>query len=126
LSDAVPKEAIAFQIAKDVSTRPSPLIAGELLFMSSDAGIATCHDAKTGAPVWRERLDGEFSASPVLASGNVYFSNQTGKTFVVKADREYSLVSENRLAEGFMASPAVAGDELFLRTKTHLYAIGKK
>ncbi|MBN9122370.1 MAG: PQQ-binding-like beta-propeller repeat protein [Planctomycetes bacterium] len=126
LRGAVPKEAAAWQVAKDVSVRSSPLVAGDLVFMVSDAGIATCHDAKTGQLVWRERLDGEFSASPVLAGGNVYFCNQTGKTFVVKADREYSLVAENRLADGFMASPAIAGDELFLRTKTHLYSIGKK
>jgi outer membrane protein assembly factor BamB len=126
LSGAVPKEAVAFQIAKDVSVRPSPLVAGDLLFMVSDGGIATCHDAKTGAVQWRERLDGEYSASPVLAGGNVYFCNQIGKTYVVKAAREYSVVAENRLADGFMASPAVAGDDLFLRTKTHLYAIGKK
>jgi hypothetical protein len=69
----------------------------------------------------------------VLAGGNVYFCNQSGKTFVVKAAREYTLLAENRLAEGskaspsgFMASPAVAGDELFLRTTTHLYCIAKK
>lgn len=126
LSGAVPKEAIAFQVAKDVSSRGNPLIVGDLIFMSSDDGIATCHDAKTGQVHWRERLDGEFSASPVFAGGNVYFCNQTGKTFVVKADAEYTLVSENRLADGFMASPAVVGDELFLRTRTNLYSIGKK
>lgn len=126
LSGAVPKEAVAFQIAKDVCVRGSPLIVGDLMFMSSDGGIATCHDAKTGAVHWRERLDGEFTSSPVLAGGKVYFCNQIGKTFVVEAGREYNLVSENRLAEGFMASPAVAGDDLFLRTKTHLYLIGKK
>jgi outer membrane protein assembly factor BamB len=83
--------------------------------------------------VWRERLDGECSASPVLAGGNVYFCTQIGKTYVVKADRTYSVVSENRLAEGstgsppgFMASPAVVGDELFLRTRNHLYCVAKK
>jgi outer membrane protein assembly factor BamB len=126
LKGAVPKTAIAWESTKDTSVRPSPLVANGLVFMASDKGIATCLDAKTGKLLWSERLDGEFSASPVLAGGNVYFCNQTGKTFVVKADREYSLVAENRLAEGFMASPAVAGDELFLRTRTHLYSIGKK
>jgi outer membrane protein assembly factor BamB len=130
LSGTVPPTAIAWRVEKDVSSRPSPLVAGDLVFMSSDEGIATCHDALTGKLLWRERLDGEFSASPVLAGGNVYFCNQTGKTFVVKAAREYALVAENRLADGskasppgFMASPAVAGDELFLRTRTHLYCI---
>jgi outer membrane protein assembly factor BamB len=129
LSGAVPKSAVAWESGKDVknvSVRPSLLVANGLLFMVSDSGFATCVDAKTGKLLWNERLDGEFSASPVLAGGNVYFCNQSGKTFVVKADREYSLASENRLADGFMASPAIAGDELFLRTRTNLYAIGKK
>jgi outer membrane protein assembly factor BamB len=133
LSGAVPKGAIVWQAGpRDVSSRPSVVVSDDLLFMVSDDGIATCLEAATGKPVWRERLDGEFSASPVLAGGNVYFCNQMGKTFVVKAAREYALVAENRLAAdskaappGFMASPAVVGDDLFLRTTTHLYCIGK-
>jgi outer membrane protein assembly factor BamB len=133
LSGAVPKSAVEWDAGKGVSTRPSLLVVKDLLFMVSDNGIATCLDAKTGKQAWSERLDGEFSASPVFAAGNVYFCNQSGKTFVVKADREYTLVSENRLTDGttmkpdgFMASPAIAGDELFLRMRTHLYCVGKK
>ncbi len=129
LSGAVPKSAVAWEAPKEVknvSVRPSPLVANGLLFMVSDSGFATCVDAKTGRLVWNERLDGEFSASPVLVGGNLYFCNQSGKTFVVKAEREYAVVSENRLADGFMASPAAAGGELFLRTRTSLYCIGKK
>ena len=81
--------------------------------------------------LWSERLDGEFSASPVLADGNLYFCNQTGKTFVLAAGKTFNVVAENRLGEGkdagFMASPAAAGeDAIYLRTKTHLYSIRKK
>jgi outer membrane protein assembly factor BamB len=129
LGGTVPKEAIAWEPpkdVKDVSVRPSVLVANGLLFMVSDRGIATCLNARTGKKMWIERLDGEFSASPVVAGGNVYFCNQSGKTFVVKVDREYTLLAENRLADGFMASPAIVGDELILRTRTNLYAIGKK
>ncbi|QJW98154.1 PQQ-binding-like beta-propeller repeat protein [Frigoriglobus tundricola] len=129
LSGAVPKSAVAWESGKDVkhvAVRPSLLVANGLLFMVSDSGVASCVDAKTGKPQWSERLDGEYSASPVFAGGNVYFCNQSGKTFVVKAEREYQLVSENRLPDGFMASPAIAGAELYLRTRTSLYAIGKK
>jgi hypothetical protein len=75
---------------------------------------------------WNERLDGEFTASPVSAGGHVYFCGQTGRITVVTASREFNTVAENRLADGFMASPAIAGNELFLRTKTHLYSIGPK
>lgn len=126
LAGAVPKDAVAWQAGKGVPARPSLLVAGDLLLMVTDAGIASCLDATTGKPHWSERLDGEFSASPVLAGGNVYFCNQIGKTFVVKADKTYTPVAENRLDGGFMASPAVAGGDLFLRTRTHLYRIGKK
>lgn len=125
LQGAVPKSAVAWEYGKDVATRPSILVANGLLFMVSDKGIASCVDAKTGKLQWSERLDGEFSASPVLAGGNVYFCGQVGKTYVVKAEREYSLVAENRLDDGFMSSPAIVGNELFLRTRTHLYSVGK-
>jgi outer membrane protein assembly factor BamB len=94
--------------------------------------MASCVDAKTGQEKWREKLGAaEFSASPLFANGNVYFCDQVGKTFVVAADpAKCNIVAENKLAGGydggFMASPAVTGDMLILRTRTHLYAVGKK
>ena len=127
LKGAVTKEAVAWQMSKGASVRPSVLVANGLVFTVNDSsGTATCLDAATGKVQWSERLDGEFSASPVFAAGNVYFCNQIGKTFVVKADRGFTLVAENRLDGGFMASPAIVDDELFLRTRTHLYRIGKE
>jgi outer membrane protein assembly factor BamB len=134
VSGAVGKDAVAWRLTKGVPTRPSLLLVGDYLFMVNDGGFASCVEAKTGKVRWYERLDGEFSASPVYANGNVYFCNQNGKTFVVAAKPEFTVVAENRLdadasvpaPRGFMASPAVAGDELFLRTRTHLYCIGKK
>ncbi len=131
LKGAVPKEALVWQMPKGASVRSSVLVAGDLVFMVTDNGIASCLEAATGKVLWSERLDGEFSASPVFANGNVYFCNQGGKnqdakTFVVKAGKTYELLAENRLDGTFMASPAIVGDELFLRTKTHLYAITKK
>jgi outer membrane protein assembly factor BamB len=101
-----------------------------LLYMVSDAGIASCLDAITGQVHYSERLDGEFSASPVLANGFIYYCNQIGKTFVLAAGKSFDVVAVNRLGEardiGFMASPAVAGDALYLRTTTHLYCVGKR
>jgi outer membrane protein assembly factor BamB len=119
------KDVIVWQANKGVPSRPSLLLDGGLLFMVSDNGIVSCLDAATGKVHWSERLDGEFSASPVLANGKIYCCNQTGKTFVLSASKTYNLVAENRLDDGFMASPAIAGDDLFLRTKTHLYRIDK-
>ena len=97
--------------------------------MVSDSGIASCLDAATGKVHWNERLGGEFSASPVLAGGRLYCCDQSGRTFVVTAGKKFNVEAVNRLGAGkdatFMASPAVAGDSLLLRTKTHLYAVGK-
>lgn len=124
------KTGVAWRLDKVAPTRPSPLVVGPHLFMVNDTGIVFCLDAKTGRAIWQERLDGKFSASPVLAGGNIYFANEGdksgGKAFVVAARPEYELVATNRLNAGCRASPAVGGDDLFLRTDTHLYCIGKK
>jgi outer membrane protein assembly factor BamB len=122
-SGVVTKDTIAWEAGKGVPTRPSILLVDGLVFMVADNGVASCLDAATGKPYWTERLDGEFSASPILAGKNIYCCNQTGKTFVFAADKTYSLVAENRLDGGFMASPAVAGEDLILRTRTHLYCV---
>lgn len=122
-SGAVPKDAVVWQKDKAVPTRPSLLLVGDLLFLVSDDGIASCLDAATGKVHWSERLGGEYTASPVAAGGFLYFPNQSGKTTVVRAAKEFEPVAVNELAAGCMASPAVAGDALFLRMKTHLYCI---
>jgi outer membrane protein assembly factor BamB len=125
----IPADSVKWLAAKDVSTRPSLLIDGGLLYMVSDNGIASCLDAATGKVYYSERIDGEYSTSPVLANGRIYYCNQIGKTFVLATGKSFSVVAENRLGEakdGFMASPAVAGDALYLRTKSHLYQVGKK
>jgi len=91
--------------------------------MVNDAGIASCIEARTGKAVWRERIGGSFSASPILAAGRVYFLSQEGKATVVEAGRSFKVLAESQLDDGFMASPAVAGKALFLRTRSHLYRI---
>ncbi|HYT61422.1 MAG TPA: PQQ-binding-like beta-propeller repeat protein, partial [Haliangiales bacterium] len=73
--------------------------------------------------VWRERVGGNHSASPVSAEGRLYFFSEEGQTTVIDAGREFKVLAENKLDDGFMASPAVAGKAFFLRTKTHLYRI---
>ncbi len=122
----IPKEAIRWQAAKGVPSRPSLLLDGDILYMVSDNGIASSLDALTGKVYWSERLDGEFSSSPILAGTHLYCCNQIGKTYVLATGKSFEIVSENRLDDGFMASPAVAGNNLFLRTKTHLYCVGNR
>jgi outer membrane protein assembly factor BamB len=121
----LPKESIVWKAEKGVPTRPSLLLDGDMLYMVSDNGIVSGLDAATGKVYWSERLDGEFSASPILAGKHLYCCNQSGKTYVLATGKSFNLIAENRLDGGFMASPAVAGDDLYLRTKTHLYCVGK-
>jgi outer membrane protein assembly factor BamB len=117
---------VAWKVTRNVPNRPSPVLVGDLLFMlNQDGGIVSCHEAKTGEVLWSERLPGlgNYSASPVAAEGRLYFVNENGQCTVIAAGREFKVLAENKLESGFMASPAVAGQALFLRSKTHLYRI---
>lgn len=114
---------VVWKAPRNVPTMPSPIVVGDLLFMVSDNGIITCLDAKTGEAVWQQKIGGEFSASPVSAEGRIYFFDREGKITVIQAGREFKQLAANQLDEGFMASPAVSGKALFLRTKTHLYRV---
>ena len=108
---------------KNAAQTASPIIVDDLLYMVSDSGMATCVEFATGKLVWRERLGGTYAASPIYADGRLYFCNQQGKTIVLKPGRTREVLATNKLDEGCLASPAVDGKALFLRTKTHLYRI---
>jgi len=108
---------------KTIGSRPSQVLAGDLIFNVHDMGFASCVDAKTGEEQWSKRLGGEFSASPLFADGKIYFCGQDGNTTVVKPAREYVELAKNTLDDGFMASPAVTGKALILRTKSAIYRI---
>ena len=91
--------------------------------MVDDGGIASCLDAKTGDQVWNERIGGTYSAAPIAALGRIYFFDESGKTTVLNAGREFKVLTRNELGDGFMATPAVAGNAFILRSKTHLYRV---
>lgn len=120
----VTKSHVAWEHSRVVPGRPSLLLDDELLFIVDDGGIAACLEAKTGKTVWKARIGGNFSASPVLAGRHIYLFDQDGKATVIEAGREFKKVAENEMDAGCMASPAVSGDLLIVRTKTHLYGIG--
>ncbi len=114
---------VAWKSKRSVPKKPSLLLHEGLLFGIEDGGVATCWDARTGETVWNERIGGNHSASPLLADGRIYFFSEEGKTVVIAASREYRKLAENSLGDGFMASPAVLGDSLILRSRTHLYRV---
>jgi outer membrane protein assembly factor BamB len=117
---------VAWKCDKGVPFLPSPVCLGDLIFMVNDEGIVSCVDAKTGKNVWKKRLGGKFVASPIVADGRIYLPSEGGPTTVIAAAREYKELASNKLDEGFLASPAVSGRALFLRTKTHVYCVEAK
>jgi len=115
---------IAWTCGKATPTRPSQLIVKDHLYMVNDVGIVSCLDIETGKATWTHRMGGRHSASPIHADGRIYFFDEAGKSRVIEASpEEFRLLSENQLAAGCMASPAVLDDALIVRTKTHLYRI---
>lgn len=114
---------IAWRTARSVPNTPSLLAAGREIYMVSDAGVASCLDAATGAVQWQERIGGNFSASPILADGKIYLQSEQGDTTVLRPGRKFTLLARNSLGERTLASPAVADASLFLRTEQHLYRI---
>jgi len=108
---------------------PSPVSDGKYFYMVEDRGLITCLDAKTGALIWgpETTTEGIVSASPVMADGKLYIVNENGVTSVVSVGPEFELLETNELDGSYtLASPAVSGSQLFIRTSTHLYCIGGK
>ena len=118
---------VVWKITKAVPSRPSLLLIDDLLYMVSSVGIASCVEAKSGHLIWQQRIGGAYSASPIYADGHIYFFNHEGTATVVQPGRKYTVLAVNKLdGEDLMASPAVAGKALFLRTRTDLYRIEKR
>lgn len=119
----VDESDIVWKFENQVPTQPTPIIVEGLLFMVSDTGVATCLDAKSGKQLWQKRLGGEFSASPILADGRLYFGNREGKVFVIAPKDTFELLATNEVDDGIMATPAAIDSHLIIRTKTGLLRI---
>jgi outer membrane protein assembly factor BamB len=102
----------------------SPLLYEDFLYVLTEQGILSSYQARTGQLQYRERLEGKFYASPVAGAGKLYFSNDAGTTFVLKAGPKFKVLAQNALEEYCLASPAISAGQLFLRTEHHLYCIG--
>ena len=109
---------------------PSPILNGDYLYIVNDmSGVATCYEARTGKLMWQGRL-GEarregFTASPVAVNDKIFFTNDNGETFVLKAGTSFALLHVNHLNERVLASPALVDGHWYFRTEKHLIAIGR-
>jgi outer membrane protein assembly factor BamB len=104
---------------------PSPLLYQGLLYMTSNNGVLTVYDAKTGERVYQQRIAGKggaFTASPIAADGKVYLASEDGEVHIIKAGRAYEHVSTNQIGEVLMATPALSKGMILVRGMKHLYA----
>jgi outer membrane protein assembly factor BamB len=119
----VTRTHVAWTLRRGVPLTPSPLIVGDELYLVTDAGIASCLDAATGTLNWQQRLGGTYSASPVFAGGRIHFLAEQGATTVVLPGKQFNRVAVNVLEGATLASIAVSGGSMFIRSDTHLYRI---
>ena len=117
---------IAWRTTKGAPLTPSVVVVGDELYAVADSGVASCFDAKSGAVHWQERIEGNYSASPIATDGKIYFLSEEGVGTVVKAAKTFEKIAVNKLQERTLASYAVANGALFIRSAAHLYRIERK
>jgi outer membrane protein assembly factor BamB len=114
---------VVWKETKRIPAKPSPLLVGSDLFVTDDSGIVSCFDAADGSLRWQERLGGNFTASPILAGGKLYFAGESGKVTLVEPSAAFEISAENEVDGKLMASPVVVDGALLLRTEEAIYRI---
>lgn len=116
---------VAWRMEKGAPLTPSLLAVGDELYSVADNGIVSCFDAVSGRLHWQERVARQTSASPLYADGKIYIQDEMGTGYVLKAGRRLELLSTNRLGDKSLASYAVLGRQLLIRTQKTLYCVGE-
>jgi outer membrane protein assembly factor BamB len=122
-SGDVTRTHLAWTLRRGAPFTPSPLLVGSELYVVSDTGVLTVVDAGTGTVHGQQRLGGNYSASPVYADGRIYVQSEEGVTTVLAPGPQPKRVATNQLDGQMLASLAVSGGAIFIRTDTHLYRI---
>ncbi len=117
---------LAWTTSKGSPYTPTPIIYGAEFYVLADNGVLSAYDAKTGENIYQQRLPTSFSASPVAANGKLYLSSEDGDVFVVKAGRQYELLSRNTMGQALMATPALTEGMLIMRGENTIYALGER
>jgi outer membrane protein assembly factor BamB len=124
--DVAAGAALAWSTERGSPYTPTPVVHDGVLHVISDNGILSAYDVETGARLYQQRVSetaGAFSASPIVAGGNLYLASEDGEIFVARAGRNYELLASNPVGEILMATPAVAGDMLIVRTQHNLIGV---
>ena len=110
--------------------QPSPIVVVEYVLVADMSGVATCYEAKSGRELWKERLNGKFSSSPIAAGGLAYYQSDEGTTYVLELGPTMKLVARNDLrtsgGDVFRASLTPSAGQIFSRSDRALYCIGRK
>ena len=120
----VTKTHVVWTLRRGAPLTPSPLLVGDELYVVNDTGIASCLDAKSGTTHWQQRLGGNYSASPIFADQRIYFLSEEGVATVIAPGTQFRKLGTNELDGATLASMAVSGASIFIRTGTDLYRIG--
>jgi outer membrane protein assembly factor BamB len=118
--------AVAWKLERGSSYTPTPLVYQGVLYVCIDNGVLSAYDPRTGKRHYQRRIAadaGGFSASPVAAGGRIYFASEDGVMFVVRAGTRFELLARNDMKEMLLATPAVVGDTMLVRTRTHVVAV---
>ena len=119
---------IAWYQPKAGNYNTSPLIYGDIYYSLLDRGFFEAYDATSGEPIYgrhRIAVGASFTSSPWAYNGKIFALSEEGDTFVVRAGREFEVIGVNTLDGMALASPAIVGDRLLIRTQTKLYSIKK-
>ena len=125
-SGEINRREIVWKEGQSTPDTPCPVIWKDLLFTITDNGIATCFDMASGQRHWRERLKGDYKATPLVAERRVYLLNTDGLCTVISATPRFDKLTENKLDDVTLASPAVSGGRIYIRGQNRLYAVGKR
>jgi outer membrane protein assembly factor BamB len=113
-----------YRLQQNIPNVPTPVAAGDLLFLWHDRGVVSCHDIATGRQHWRERVGGDFHSSPVRIGKRIFCASREGEVVVLAADQNFKLLARNALGEPCHATPAVANNRLYVRSTSSLICIG--
>ena len=115
---------VAYELKGSLPYVVTPIACGDLLFAWFDKGVVTCLEGATGEVVWKERIGGDYFGSPVCVDGKLYCISREGEMVVLAASREFEELGRIDLGEPSNSTPAVADGVMYLRTKSHIMALG--
>ena len=110
----------------DLPNVASPLATEDFVLTADSSGVVNCYDIGTGRKLWTHEFDESFYPSPILVAGHIYAMDNGGTMHVFRASKAFVSVADSKLGEESVATPAFAGDTIFIRGKGNLYCIGAK